>query len=561
MKRVSAVNLLTLYINFNIKNAMKSLKKKLGSTGHKILKFLYFLGCGVAIFVTTFGLMIAFSNHRALATASPWPVGNNGLPDFTRVTPSNFTRFNADQCFTAPPSAAHLISANGFCVKAGDSFAELPLSILDTISGVGGEKINDLLTRGGINPANISLEQLPFIPKISSKELFESLGISQAPVSNILKEQLRLDGLSVNLGGRSGIFGGRSGIVTNQAVFNNFPQVANNPLDGNLPLNGFSELGNSQLGSVTGALQERISAYPGLADRAFTSFPNPPTLPAVPTFIKMDKILKKENISKKVSTGSLQNRSIPCSNQCDGIEVQGVTPNSLAAGTTVVSGDSQETNSGFGFLGGLNIGREPTGDFPLGEMFKESIHNVSAAGTANRAFNFRICDRGGFLRPDLGCTKYFIGPIVFGQYSEKGRELALMGNPQFYTSSVVPSSISNIANTATNVNQVVSTAANTVNTAITRVTNTAGNVGGVDIAQLQQAITNSGIPNVSTEQVRQYVNNSHLDFPDLSPSELLKQAVVDIYGGTSSIPTATNPLSGETADQFAQRVAQTYVQG
>jgi hypothetical protein len=530
---------------------MQSLKKKIGSTAAKILQFLYYLGFGVALFVTAFGLMVAFSNYQALATASPWPVNSNGLPDFTRVSSSNFTTFSKDQCFTVPPSATHLLGTTDFCVKAGDSFAALPVSILNSMSGVGQEKITDMLTKGGIDPSSINLDKLPFIEKVSSKELFDSLNLSQSPVSNVLKQQLQLDGLPM-------VFGTRGVIPTNQTVFSNFPQIANNPLNGNLSLNSFSELGNSKLSDVAGALKEKISSYPGLANRPFTSFPNPPSIPAVPTFIKMDKILKKENISRRVSTGSLQNRSIPCANQCDGIEVTGATPNSLAAGTTAVSGDSQETNSGFGFLGGLNIGREPTGDFPFGEMYKESIHNVSAsAGTANRAFNFRVCDRGGFLRPDLGCTKYFIGPIVFGEFSENGHELALMGNPQFSTKSVIPASLTAAASPVAN-KAISATSASVTNSLVNATASSS--IGGVDVTKLQQAISNAGISNLSADQLKQYLKASQAKSPTLQNSDLLKQVVVDIYGGANGQTSATNPVSGESADQFARRVADAYAQ-
>ena len=406
-----------------------SIGKKLGRAKTRLLSFLYWATFGLALFLVSFGVMLAATNHQALASSSPWPVRADGLPDFSKVTPDNFAVFSEDRCFDIPPVAAHLVAGDRLCIKAGDKFSSLPVSILHTFSQVGDETVIDVLRKGGLDPATVRLDRLPFFDKSSAQELFKSLNLSNQPVSAVLKQELKTAGRS---------FFNRYGLTTNQQVFDSFPDIANNPLQhvGNLAASSLEGLDTTSLNNVAQALAQPIDRYPELKNRALSSFPQPPSLPAIPMFGQADKVRIRENLSARISTGSLQERSIPCTDKCNGFEFSELVKGTLVGGTVAVSGDSQETNSGFGFLGGLNIGREPTGDFPLGEIFKESYHNFGPDGKADRALNFRICDRGGFLRPDLGCTKYFIGPIVYGQLSESGHETLLLGNPRLSTAAL-----------------------------------------------------------------------------------------------------------------------------
>ncbi|MFB2978430.1 hypothetical protein [Microseira sp. BLCC-F43] len=80
-------------------------------------------------------------------------------------------------------------------------------------------------------------------------------------------------------------------------------------------------------------------------------------------------------------------------------------------------GTSQLVRGGFGSLGQLNGGKEPTGRHPFGDGFKVVVESVDEAkGTATLAMYFRICQRG---MPDLGCSPYFLGPLPLMVVKEK----------------------------------------------------------------------------------------------------------------------------------------------
>jgi hypothetical protein len=81
-----------------------------------------------------------------------------------------------------------------------------------------------------------------------------------------------------------------------------------------------------------------------------------------------------------------------------------------------MSGKFQKVRGGFGILGKLNGGKEPTGRHPFGKSFKHVLWDVKeSTGTVTSAMFFRICKRGWI---DLGCSPYFIGPVPFFEYKE-----------------------------------------------------------------------------------------------------------------------------------------------
>ena len=91
-----------------------------------------------------------------------------------------------------------------------------------------------------------------------------------------------------------------------------------------------------------------------------------------------------------------------------------------------MSGKFQKVKGGFGILGNLNGGKEPTGRHPFGKAFKQVIWDVDeASGSITTAMFFRICKRGGFI--DLGCSPYFLGPVPFFTYHEM--DPIILGTP------------------------------------------------------------------------------------------------------------------------------------
>jgi hypothetical protein len=114
---------------------------------------------------------------------------------------------------------------------------------------------------------------------------------------------------------------------------------------------------------------------------------------------------------------------VPCEQDCSHIELTGLPE---LQGKQWISGQFQSVEGGEGVLAAVNGGQEPTGRHPFGEAFKVVVWDVDESnGTVSTALFFRMCQRGGWFTPDLGCTPYFIGPVPFLTYRET--EFLLLG--------------------------------------------------------------------------------------------------------------------------------------
>lgn len=122
-----------------------------------------------------------------------------------------------------------------------------------------------------------------------------------------------------------------------------------------------------------------------------------------------------ENYANRTISGSYQEGfSKPCTGGCAHIELGG---NSLMLGQQWVSGNSQKVRGGFGFLGSMFDGVEPTGRHPYGDGFKVVIGDIDeSTGTVELELYYRICDR---YPVDLGCSPYGIGPYPFMTLKEQ----------------------------------------------------------------------------------------------------------------------------------------------
>ncbi|MFN6572019.1 hypothetical protein [Dendronalium sp. ChiSLP03b] len=91
------------------------------------------------------------------------------------------------------------------------------------------------------------------------------------------------------------------------------------------------------------------------------------------------------------------------------------------------SGSSQQVKGGYGFLAGVNGGKEPTGRLVYGNAFKVAMTGASeSTGTADFGLFFRICMRPPFMQKS--CTPYFIGPVPW--MSVRENDLVIVGTGQ-----------------------------------------------------------------------------------------------------------------------------------
>jgi hypothetical protein len=177
-----------------------------------------------------------------------------------------------------------------------------------------------------------------------------------------------------------------------------------------------------------------IGKIPGLAKVPFNQLPGV-LVPDLSFIGKVDIVLKQvENGRWKSISGSYQEGfNVPCYNKkCAHIEVAG---SDNLTGAAWMSGKFQKVKGGFGILGAVNGGKEPTGRHPFGKSFKQVIWDVNEAdGSISTAMFFRFCKTIPFMGKT--CTPYFIGPVPFFTYSEK--DPIILGTPLTVPKKLVP---------------------------------------------------------------------------------------------------------------------------
>ncbi|HAG84541.1 MAG TPA: hypothetical protein DCL61_26160 [Cyanobacteria bacterium UBA12227] len=180
-------------------------------------------------------------------------------------------------------------------------------------------------------------------------------------------------------------------------------------------LDSIPGLESTPIGAFENWQNSVIEKIPGLSNVSFSQFPG--GVSATGTDVgTADLILKpvEQKRDRTISGSNVEGFTVPCQTNCAHIELAG---SEKLKGRQWISGKYQEVKGGFGVLGSVNGGKEPTGIHPFGEAFKlvawEVNENESAISTA---LFFRICKRGV---PDLGCTPYFIGGVPWMTFSEK----------------------------------------------------------------------------------------------------------------------------------------------
>ncbi|WP_146134069.1 hypothetical protein [Chlorogloea sp. CCALA 695] len=205
------------------------------------------------------------------------------------------------------------------------------------------------------------------------------------------------------------------------SVIENYPDLAVAQLGEYISLSDYSLTSIPNIEQV--ALKEFsnwqstvINGIPGLENIPFSYLSNVP----VPDFSFIGNVdlplnANEANRSRSISGSNQAGFNVSCVSPCAHIELSG---NNNLTGAQWISGkDQKNIKGGFGLLKVMNGGKEPTGRHPYGSSFKQVIWDVQEAkGDVTTAMFFRKCHRG---IPDLGCSPYFIGPVVYFTYHEK----------------------------------------------------------------------------------------------------------------------------------------------
>ena len=389
------------------------------------IKYWMFLGLCTSLLLHG---LISFRHHNLLGcilgiqpvTASPTPtvntipskyINNAPVPDWQSITFKSFV-------FSSPGSIElPNVEFPGYKSirnwQAGQSLDEvMELGDFENVFNLENFSLQTIGQLSGISLANTKLSDFQTIKWQTVPELTKAIPSlvneyveNVPPIRDLIKKILGV----ANINGQT--IGG---------IINDFPQIKDIEL-------GEIDLSDYNLTSIPGiektALKQfsnwqntSISKIPGLNQVTFTNFPNAP-VPQGSIIGKLDLPLKEveSNRQRSISGSDQVGFNVPCTNNCAHIELSGAGG---ITGSQWMSGKFQQVKGGFGILGNLNGGKEPTGRHPFGKGFKQAVWDINEGdGTASTAIFFRICRRGGWF--DLGCSPYFIGPFPFFMYQEK----------------------------------------------------------------------------------------------------------------------------------------------
>ncbi|WP_121969217.1 hypothetical protein [Leptolyngbya sp. BC1307] len=375
-----------------------------------------------------FGLIFLISSDSAFASIAPeppipttaieWEQQYARIPDWSQITFRTLPPVSSGGSFSAPPEASEAIGydlsrewqagqTTDTYLKLGDFQTSLYPQIfnLHTIADLKGldlrqvalsslemadwQTVNDLTTAiPGLS--NLPVRQVGPIAKLwSDATLGQNLDLSDS-IGDALTALPELGQLNL------GQLGDR---LINFAI-TDIPGLEN------IPLQNLQDWENST-----------ISGVPGLSDVPLAQMPNP--IEAVGSLGRVDVVYgpAEQDRTNTISGSNQVGFEAACQTDCAHAEL---TASPTLHGKQWISGKYQEVEGGEGFLKVVNGGKEPTGRHPFGDVFKVAVWDTDeASGTISTALFFRICQRGGLVSPDLGCTPYFLGPVPFLNYQEK----------------------------------------------------------------------------------------------------------------------------------------------
>ena len=300
--------------------------------------------------------------------------------------------------------------------QAGQSLDRvMELGDFEKVLGLENFSLKDIESKSGTSLQNINLSDFSLTKWQTVPELVKAIpSLVNSPISNVppIKDLIEQ---KLNI------------VVANQTVgelIEQNPELKNIEL-GEIDLSKYKltsipGIDTAQLKGFSNWQNATISKVPGLNQISFNNFSDA-IAPQGNTVAQVDIPLREvENNRQRSISGSYQEGfNVPCSTNCAHIELSG---SNGITGAQWMSGKFQEVRGGYGVLGSLNGGKEPTGRHPFGKAFKQVIWNVDeASGSITTAIFFRIC------KHDLGCSPYYIGPFDYATYKEKSA--IFLGSP------------------------------------------------------------------------------------------------------------------------------------
>ena len=302
--------------------------------------------------------------------------------------------------------------------QAGDSPAQF-LKLGDIAPAMAPKEfaIGQIEKISGLDFAQIAMDNFSTLADQAIKELVEAvpyLGEFQvedvAPIKSLVSSF-------------AGFSGNTSDLEIGELV-RNYPQVGSLKLEqtdlSQYAITDIPNIRNTKLGDLQRWEGSTVREVPGLDQVPLARMPNPVGLVGN-TVARIDKVYgPAEGEQKQTVSGSYEEGfSVKCRDNCAHIELDDTEDTGRAVkgefeGAEWISGKYQEVKGGFGVLGNLNGGMEPTGRHPFGDAFKVVIWEPDeTSDNVSTQMFFRICKRG---IPDLGCSPYFIGPVPFIGY-------------------------------------------------------------------------------------------------------------------------------------------------
>ncbi len=287
-------------------------------------------------------------------------------------------------------------------LKLGDiapamSTQEFPIGQIEMISGL------DL--------GQIALDNFPLLADQAIRELAEAVPYLKGfTVEEVLPIKDLVSSLSLP-GGSRDVLNMEIGQVIEQ-----FPAVADLKLEqanlGQYAITDIPNVRNTKLGDLQRWEGSTVETVPGLDQVPLAKMPNSVGLVGN-TVARIDQVFGPAEGGQKqtVSGSNEEGFSVKCRDNCSHIELDdtedtGEKVQGEFEGAEWISGKYQEVNGGFGVLGNLNGGVEPTGRHPFGDAFKVVVWEADeTSDNVSTRMYFRICKRG---IPDLGCSPYFI---------------------------------------------------------------------------------------------------------------------------------------------------------
>ena len=359
-------------------------------------------------------------------TAMTWDEQYVRLPDWSQLTFGNLPPLMSDGSFDAPEE---IIQSLGYdlsrqwtagqsletVLKLGDFQTSLYLQLFNL------ENIADIAQ---LDLNQIALEALDLASWQTIEDLMAAiptlgnLVIDQVPPLAALVDSVMTQALQATVSD-----------LTLSEIVSQFPDLAQESLGqlgdqlSQFALTDIPGLSAAPLQAFRNWDNSTLAGVPGLTSVPFDQMPNP--LSFTGAIGQIDIVFGPAETQRQqtVSGSYPQGFQVSCEQDCGHIELTGLPE---LQGKQWISGQFQSVEGGEGVLAAANGGQEPTGRHPFGEAFKVVVWDVDEGnGTVSTAIFFRMCQRGGWFAPDLGCTPYFIGPVPFLTYQET--EFLLVG--------------------------------------------------------------------------------------------------------------------------------------